>query len=104
MDDTIVTDEDAEVLAERAAAAIRDLNNAVQPAKGELTYPADVYKILASLEALAGWLPQASGQLARWLDSQAEAGRLRATDCGPSSDVPRCRSGYALAAASRRQR
>jgi hypothetical protein len=88
MDDTIVTDEDAEVLAERAAAAIRDLNHAVQPAKGELTYPADVYKILGSLEALAGWLPQASGQLARWLDSQAEAGRLRATDCGPFSDVP----------------
>ena len=88
MDDTIVTDEDAEVLAERAAAAIRDLNHAVQPAKGELTYPADVYKILGSLEALAGWLPQASGQLAGWLDSQAEAGRLRATDCGPFSDVP----------------
>src|SRR5215217_4752341 len=88
MDDTIVTDEDAEVLAQRAAAATRDLNHAVQPAKGELTYPADVYKILGSLEALAGWLPQASGQLARWLGSQAEAGRLRATDCGPFSDVP----------------
>ncbi|HET9563517.1 MAG TPA: hypothetical protein VFP27_03220 [Mycobacterium sp.] len=37
MDDTIATDEDAEILAERAAAAIRDLNHAVQPAKGGLT-------------------------------------------------------------------
>jgi hypothetical protein len=44
-------------VAERAAEAIPLLNHATQPGKGKLTYPADVYEILGSLEAMAGSLP-----------------------------------------------
>src|SRR5215213_1171406 len=72
----MVTNE-AQDIAERAAEAVRELIHATQAAKGALAYPADVYEVVGALETMAGRLPQAYGQLADWLDREAEAQRLR---------------------------
>jgi hypothetical protein len=88
MEETMAPPEDAPAIAERAAESIRALNHATQPATGRLSYPAEVYEILGSLEAMAQRLPQACGQLAEWLDHQAEGGRLKATDGPFADDVP----------------
>lgn len=54
-------------LADRAAEAVRGLNHATQSAKGELTYPGDAYKVVASLKTLTQRLPQSFEQLAAFL-------------------------------------
>ena len=63
-------------LAEQAAEAVRALNHATFPGSGQLTWPADAYDVLASLALLAARLPQAFGQLDRFLTGEVEAGRV----------------------------
>src|SRR5215211_6231246 len=79
---------DAQDIAERAAEAVRELIHATQAAKDTVAYPADVYEVVAALEMMAGRLPQTYGQLARWLDQQAERQRLRVPEGLFSGDVP----------------
>jgi|SRR5215468_3951850 len=62
-------------LASRAAHAIRALNELTH-AGGELTSPADVREIVASLEVLGQGLPQLCEQLARFLVIKHEDGQL----------------------------
>jgi hypothetical protein len=83
---TVTTE--AQEIAERAAEAVRELIHATQAAKGTLAYPADVYEVVGALETMTGRLPQAYEQLARWLDQQAEAQRIRVPEGLFSGDVP----------------
>jgi hypothetical protein len=97
--------DDAAAIADQAAEAIRALIHATQPAMSALEHPSDVYDVLGALETMAGRLPQTCGQLAGWLERQAEAGRVAATGWPVRR---RCASGRgygeALAGASRRPR
>lgn len=65
--------------ADRAAEGIRELNHiTINP--GGLTYPSDVYFVLANLQRAAAMLPQALDQIGRWLDLEHRAGRVRRDD------------------------
>ena len=75
-------------LADTAAEAIRGLIHSTQLSKGELVDPGDVYQVVGSLDALAGRLPQAYRQLGAWLEREAEASRIRASDGPFAGDVP----------------
>jgi hypothetical protein len=73
-------------LAESAARAVRELNHRTR-AQDTFTGPADLYWHVAELVLLVGGLPQLLGQLAHWLDTEHDAGRVRsdnATDPGPA--------------------
>lgn len=59
-----------------AAEAIRELNHATLPAKNALTWPSDVYDVLASLATLAARLPQALSQLDAFVTEQVNTGRI----------------------------
>jgi hypothetical protein len=63
-------------VAESAAEAVRTLNLRTMAGKGEPEYPADVYEIIGNLKAMADRLPQLLGQLAAWLESEHQAGRI----------------------------
>ena len=60
---------------------------ATDPAAGGLTYPGDVYDLLAELTLLAGRLPQLLAQAEAWLETECEAGRLR-VGAGAFTDDP----------------
>jgi hypothetical protein len=63
-------------LADTAAEAIRALAHATRPARGGLTYPADVYELLGTLGLLAGCLPQVLAQIEDFLTTELAAGRV----------------------------
>lgn len=63
-------------LANDAAEAIRSLNHATFPGSSQLTWPGDAYDAIASLSLLAARLPQAFGQLDRFLTAQVETGQV----------------------------
>jgi hypothetical protein len=64
--------------ASAAAEAVRALNHATAVPGGAAGYewPADVDAVLAELGVLAQRLPQALEQAARWLETNAAAGRV----------------------------
>ena len=74
---------DASAAAARAMEAIRELSYGTQ-----LSSPADVSKVLSSLEMTAELLPVICGQLAAWLDDEVEGARLQAQDGPFADDVP----------------
>jgi hypothetical protein len=63
-------------LADAAAEAVRSQNHATFPGSGGLTWPGDGYDVIAFLSLLAARLPQAFGQLDRFLTAQVESGRV----------------------------
>ena len=66
--------------ADAAAEAFRALNHATLPGASGLSYPGDVYSLLAGLSLLAGWLPQALAQAETFLVAQLTAGRIVIVD------------------------
>lgn len=64
-------------LAERAAEAVRGLNHLTRDF-GALSGPAELYRLVGELTVLVGRLPQLLSQLDRWLQTERDAGRLRA--------------------------
>jgi hypothetical protein len=74
---------DASAVSARAMEAIRELSYSTQ-----LSSPADVSEVLASLEMTAEQLPVICGQLAAWLDDEAENAHLQASDGPFAGDVP----------------
>ena len=74
---------DASAAAARAMEAMRELSYGT-----ELSSPVDVSEVLASLELTAELLPVICGQLAAWLDDEAEGARLQAQDGPFADDVP----------------
>lgn len=74
-------------LSDSAAEAVRALNHAtLQQSTNGWQYPGDAYSTVANLSALAGYLPQAIGQLESLMGSLEDGGRLR-SDKGPE-DLP----------------
>lgn len=73
-------------LAEQAASAIRALNHLTRPAVAELTDPLDAAEVIGSLAQLASMLPQLLDQLARWLQREQHADRLRVDADAPAPD------------------
>lgn len=84
-----------EALAGQAAEAVRALNHLTHPGIGSLSGPAEADAVLADLACLAGRLPQLLAQLAGWLRTEDQAGRLRVDACCPYPD-----SAAAVAAAT----
>jgi hypothetical protein len=74
---------DASAAAARAMEAYRELSYGTQ-----LSFPADVSEVLNTLEMTAELLPVICGQLAAWLDDEAEGARLQAQDGPFAGDVP----------------
>jgi hypothetical protein len=62
-------------VADQAAEAIRALNHMTMDAD-TLEYPSDVYDVVTNLKLLTERLPQLFGQLAHWLWTEQEAGRI----------------------------
>ncbi|WP_371662611.1 hypothetical protein [Streptomyces sp. NBC_00280] len=85
-------------LAARAAEAIRSLNHSTQSAKGELTYPGDAYKTVASLKLLTQRLPQSFDQLSHFLGALAKTGAVTADYGAPDDHIDEARSALASAA------
>jgi hypothetical protein len=75
-------------LAERAAEMVRALVYATGAGGQQLRWPGEVYDVLGALRDLAHRLPQACDQLARFLASELEAGRVSATDGVFAGDAP----------------
>lgn len=75
-------------LAGQAADAVRALNHVAleRPGTEGWQYPGDAYSTVANLTALAGYLPQAIGQLDAFIGALEDTGRLR-SDKGPG-DLP----------------
>lgn len=69
-----------------AAEAIRELNHATLPAKNALSWPSDVYDVLAWLATLAARLPQALAQLDALLTEQVDTGRIAVAGGDPVDD------------------
>ena len=65
-------------LARAAADAVRSLNHATLG--GGLEQPADAYDVLGELSLAASRLPQALGQVGRWLAAALAAGQLSSDD------------------------
>src|SRR5688500_3587155 len=84
MSDTMPPTGDAAVAAERAAESFRELNYAT----ADLRCPGEVYEVLGGLMSMAEQVPQACGQLALWLEREADNGRLRARGGPFLDDVP----------------
>jgi hypothetical protein len=79
-------DENTADAARLAAEAVRFVNYATGPhASLGVTYPATVYTVTASLSLAASRLPQACGQMAGWLHTEATAGHLGDDHGGPVS-------------------
>jgi hypothetical protein len=70
-------------IAARASEAIRELCYATR-----VTSPADMSVVLGALETMAEQVPLICGQLAAWLDDEAEGNTLLATDGSLTGDVP----------------
>ncbi|SOE27239.1 hypothetical protein [Streptomyces sp. OK228] len=85
-------------LSDAAAEAVRDLNHATQSAKGELTYPGDAYKTVASLKLLTQRLPQSFDQISDFLGRLAKAGAVTADYGAPDDHLAEARSALASAA------
>ncbi|MFK0282557.1 hypothetical protein ACIQVL_19105 [Streptomyces sp. NPDC090499] len=85
-------------LADQAAEAIRNLNHAIQSAKGELNYPSDAYELVASLKQLTQRLPQSFEQISRFLGALAKTGAVTADHGTPDDHLAEARSGLASAA------
>ncbi|WP_326711661.1 hypothetical protein OG758_22745 [Streptomyces sp. NBC_01474] len=85
-------------LAAQAAEAIRNLNHATQSAKGELVYPGDAYKTVASLALLTQRLPQSFDQLSGFLETLAKTGAVTADYGAPDDHLAEARSALASAA------
>ncbi|MFI1440927.1 hypothetical protein [Streptomyces fructofermentans] len=81
-----------------AAEAVRDLNHATQNAKGELAYPGDAYKTVASLKLLTQRLPQSFDQLSDFLGRLAQTGAVTADYGTPDGHLVNARSALASAA------
>lgn len=64
-------------LAERAAEAVRELNHLTRDPR-VFAGPAELYRLVGEFAVLAGGLPQLLGQLDRWLQTEHDAGRVRA--------------------------
>ncbi|MBT2509658.1 hypothetical protein J7I98_28055 [Streptomyces sp. ISL-98] len=92
-----MTNTDPKDLAAQAAEAIRNLNHATQSTKGELTYPGDAYKTVASLKLLTQRLPQSFEQLAGFLEVLA-TGAVTADYGAPDDHLAEARSGLGSAA------
>jgi hypothetical protein len=73
-------------LADAAAEAIRALNHTTLPGAGGLTYPGDVYSLLAALSLLAARLPQALTQTETFLAAELAAGRIVIVDGAHTGD------------------
>lgn len=67
-------------VASALARCVRVLNHATHPGNDGLQYPGDVYALLGDLYTATGGLPQVFEQLADFLQSQAEGGRLGDSD------------------------
>ncbi|MET7894996.1 hypothetical protein [Streptomyces mirabilis] len=85
-------------LSDAAAEAVRDLNHATQSAKGELVYPGDAYKTVASLKLLTQRLPQSFDQLFDFLGRLAKTGAVTADYSAPDDHLAEARSALASAA------
>jgi hypothetical protein len=72
-------------LADEAVHAIRRLNHLTRATDG-LAAPCDVAEVIAALAAMTAMLPQLLGQLARSLENEHHAGRLRVDDLAPLPD------------------
>ena len=66
----------AATAAEQMSEGARDLCHATMAGKDDLEYPSDVDRVIADLEIMAQRLPQALEQLADWLESEQQAGRV----------------------------
>lgn len=73
-------------LADEAEHAIRRLTHLTRPATGELADPSDAADVIAALAAMTWMQPQLLGQLARWLQHEHHADRLRVDDLAPLPD------------------
>ncbi|WP_329532388.1 hypothetical protein OG568_18630 [Streptomyces sp. NBC_01450] len=85
-------------LSDAAAEAVRDLNHATQSAKGDLVYPGDAYKTVASLKLLTQRLPQSFDQLSDFLGRLAKTGAVTADYGAPDDHLAEARSALASAA------
>jgi hypothetical protein len=63
-------------LADDAAGAIRALNHATLSPRDGWEFPADAYSVVGNLHELAARLPQAIGQLHRFISGLEAAGHL----------------------------
>jgi hypothetical protein len=81
-----VSDKTPAQLADASAEAVRALNHATLSKRDGWQYPGDAYSTVANLSALAGYLPQAIGQLESLVGSLEDGGNLR-SDKGPD-DLP----------------
>jgi hypothetical protein len=84
----VTATKDAQEIAEHAAESVRELIHATQAAKGTLVYPSDVYEVATALETLAGRLPQAYTQFAKWLDQEADEQRVLVPEGLFTGDAP----------------
>lgn len=82
-------------LAERAAEAVREMNHRTRD-PGGFTGPAELYWLVGDLASLARRLPQLLGQLDRWLQTEHDAGRVRA-DTGAEANPVVAAAGADLA-------
>ena len=57
--------------------AMRMLNYATMPGNDGLVYPSTVYSVYGELAAALSKLPQALGQMERWIGERAAAGEIR---------------------------
>lgn len=64
-------------LAERAAEDVRELNHHTRDPR-VFTGPAELYRLVGEFAVLVGGLAQLLGQLDRWLQTEHDAGRVRA--------------------------
>ena len=87
---TVYDDKTANELAGDAAESIRGLNHLTRDA-GSLHYPSDVYRVLGSLQSLAGRLPQALTQMERLLHGWVEDDHV-SIDAGEVEGDPSRRS------------
>lgn len=62
-------------LAEQAAEAVRSLSD-VTCGEDAMNHPSDVSEIVASLQAMAGQMPQLFAHLASWLIAAGDSGRI----------------------------
>ncbi|MER7200755.1 hypothetical protein CG723_43315 [Streptomyces sp. CB01635] len=85
-------------LAGKAAEAVRNLNHATQAAKGNLIYPGDAYKVVASLRTLTQRLPQSFDQLSGFLGTLVKTGAVTADYGAPGDHLAEARSALASAA------
>jgi len=85
MPDIVPIADDAAAVADAAAAALRTLACAT---RDSLKYPGDVYAVLGSLVEVAARLPQSCSQMVRFLELEADRGRVIAEEGQPFAGEP----------------